>query len=257
MSEFLILAFLFFLGSVGGWVLELFFRRFFTNAHAKHKWINPGFCVGPYLPIYGFGLCSMYMITMLGERLFPGGTVLSTLGILLAIAVCMTLIEYIGGILCLKVMKTQLWDYSKQWGNIQGIICPLFSVLWAGAGALYYFFLHGYMRNAIYWLSQNLAFSFVIGMFYGIFLIDVVYSTNMIVRVRSFAARNDVVVKYEQLKAHIQLVQDKAKQKRHFFLPLHTQRPIGEWLKELYPENRAHEKRAKKRSMQTRSDETA
>ena len=52
MNFFLILAFLFFVGSSIGWVIELFFRRFFS---AK-KWINPGFLVGPYLPIYGFGV---------------------------------------------------------------------------------------------------------------------------------------------------------------------------------------------------------
>ena len=39
------LAYLFFLGSTYGWVLELFFRRFFSKANPEHKWINPGFCV--------------------------------------------------------------------------------------------------------------------------------------------------------------------------------------------------------------------
>ena len=44
MNIFLILAFLFFIGSVSGWVLELFFRRFFSRANPERKWINPGFC---------------------------------------------------------------------------------------------------------------------------------------------------------------------------------------------------------------------
>ena len=37
------LTFLYMLGSVGGWVIELFFRRFFS----MKKWINPGFLNGP------------------------------------------------------------------------------------------------------------------------------------------------------------------------------------------------------------------
>ncbi len=74
MSEFLILAFLFFIGSTVGWVIELVFRRFFSGSNPEHKWINPGFCVGPYLPIYGFGLCTMYMITYLGEQWFQGSS---------------------------------------------------------------------------------------------------------------------------------------------------------------------------------------
>ena len=56
MSVFLTLAYLFFIGSVFGWVLELFFRKFFSSSNPEHKWINPGFCTGPYLPIYGCGL---------------------------------------------------------------------------------------------------------------------------------------------------------------------------------------------------------
>lgn len=49
----LALAFLFFIGSCFGWVLELLYRNL---THRHKKWINPGFCTGPYLPIYGFGL---------------------------------------------------------------------------------------------------------------------------------------------------------------------------------------------------------
>ena len=65
MNLFLILAFLFFIGSVTGWVLELFFRMFISVANPERKWINPGFCVGPYVPLYGFGLCFMYLIASL------------------------------------------------------------------------------------------------------------------------------------------------------------------------------------------------
>ncbi len=169
------------------------------------------------------------------------------MGILLTIAVSMTLIEYVAGIISLKVMKTRLWDYSNCWGNIQGVICPLFSLIWAVAGAGYYFLLHDHVRGAIAWFTQNLAFSFVIGMFFGVFLIDVAYSANLMVRVRAFATRNDVVVKYEHLKSHIQTHRQKAKEKNHFFLALHTQRPLGELLKEMYPEKHTADGKNRKR----------
>ena len=56
MNIFLSLAFLFFVGSTFGWVLELLFRRFFSSNNPERKWIDPGFCVGPDLPLYGSGL---------------------------------------------------------------------------------------------------------------------------------------------------------------------------------------------------------
>ena len=62
MSIFLTLAYLFFIGSVLGWVIELLFRNI---VHHNKKWVNPGFCTGPYLPIYGFGLCTLYLLASL------------------------------------------------------------------------------------------------------------------------------------------------------------------------------------------------
>ena len=62
MNEFLVIAFLFFIGSLVGWVLELLFRRFISDANPKRKWINPGFLVGPYLPLYGFSLSALYIM---------------------------------------------------------------------------------------------------------------------------------------------------------------------------------------------------
>ena len=54
------------------WVLELFFRRFFSTSNPERKWINPGFCTGPYLPIYGSGLCVLYLLASLGDRWSAG-----------------------------------------------------------------------------------------------------------------------------------------------------------------------------------------
>lgn len=67
MNLFLMLAFLFCIGSVLGWGLEVIFRRFFS----AHHWVNPGFLVGPYLPLYGSSLCVLYLLAML-EPLMPG-----------------------------------------------------------------------------------------------------------------------------------------------------------------------------------------
>ena len=169
MSMFLTLAYLFFIGSVLGWCLELVFRKFFSSANPEHKWINPGFCVGPYVPLYGFGLCILYLLAHLGQVTGMDSTAGGKALMFLCMAVSMTAIEYIAGILLLKLMKLRLWDYSQLWGNIQGLICPLFSAIWAFMGAVYYFFVHPYILSALNWLSNNLAFSFVIGFFFGVF----------------------------------------------------------------------------------------
>ena len=232
MSTFLTLAYLFFLGSLFGWVLELFFRKFFSKANPEHKWINPGFCVGPYVPLYGCGLCILYLIAVLGDSTGWEDTFAGKALLFVGMAVSMTVIEYIAGILLLKIAKVPLWDYSMMWGNIDGLICPLFSLFWAVLGAVYYFAIHPYILDALNWLANNLAFSFVIGYFFGVFTLDLAYSVQLLSRLKKFADENEVIVKYENLKAHLHVVRERAKLAPRFFFPFVTVRPLGEHLRE-------------------------
>lgn len=229
MNVLLILAFLFFIGSNIGWVLELVFRRFFSLSNPERKWINPGFCVGPYVPLYGFGLCILYLIASLNYNKAV---------LFFIMAVCMTAIEYIAGILLLKLFKTRLWDYSAMRFNVQGLICPQFSLIWAGMGAVYYFCIHPHILDALSWLSENLAFSFFVGMFFGVFIIDVAYSSQILVRLRRFAKENSFEVKYEHLKAHIRSLRDRDNKKRSFLFAFHSEFDITEHLKEMLSEVR-------------------
>ena len=190
---------------------------------------------GPYLPLYGCGLVLLFLIA----RIPLGGIspVWVRYVVLLAI-ICavMTLIEYIAGLIFIKGMGIKLWDYSAHPGNIQGIICPLFSFFWAALGAAYYFLVHPYILNALAWLSNNLAFSFFIGMFFGVFIIDVVHSSQIIVKLKKFAEDNDVIVRYEALKTHIRQQREERSLKYHFFRPFRTERPLAESLREMQAE---------------------
>ena len=231
MNIALVLAFLFCIGSCLGWVLELLYRNL---THRNKKWVNPGFCTGPYLPIYGFGLCTLFLLASLEGVSLIKDPFWNKAVLFLAMAVGMTLIEYIAGLCCLKYLKVRRWDYTGLWGNIQGIICPLFSFFWAVLGAAYYFLVHPYILDALAWLSNNLAFSFFIGMFYGVFIIDVVHSSQLVAKLKKFAEENAVVVKYESIKDHIRNFQQNASSKYHFFSPFRSDSPLAEHLKEMY-----------------------
>lgn len=230
MGILLTLAYLFFIGSVLGWVLELFFRNLTKK---QEHWVNPGFCTGPYLPLYGFGLCILFFLASLERYCFIKNPFWNKTVLFLSMALGMTLIEYIAGLFCLKFFKVRLWDYSKLRGNIQGIICPIFSLAWAILGAIYYFLIHPHILEGLQWLSQNLAFSFFVGMFFGIFVIDVVHSGNLIMRLKKFAEENKVIVRYEALKDHILAAHEKHKERYHFFRPFREIQPLRETLQEI------------------------
>ena len=230
MSLLLTLAFLFFIGSVLGWVLELLFRN--LTQHPE-KLVNPGFCAGPYLPIYGFGLCALYLLASLEKFSLIHNPFWNKMLLFFAMAVGITLIEYVAGVFCLKFLKVRLWDYSGLWGNVQGIICPLFSFFWAVLGAMYYFLIHPYILEGLLWLSNNLAFSFFIGMFYGVFFIDVIHSAQLVVKLKKYAEDNDVIVRYEALKAHIRQRREERALKYHFFRPFRTELPLTQHLRDM------------------------
>ena len=212
---FLIAVFLFFIGSTSGWVLEVFFRRFCS---AK-KWINPGFLTGPYLPLYGFGVVGLFGISLIPVD--TGMYWLDSLLIILIMGVVMTVIEYIAGLIFIKGMKIRLWDYSDRWGNIQGIICPLFSFFWLIVSALFYFFIDKPVIDAITWFVHHIEFAFVVGMFAGAFLIDLAHAFDLSTKIRKFANEHKVVVNLEKLKETLYEKVEEVEHKRpNFVFPL-------------------------------------
>ena len=229
MNIFLIYAFLFFIGSIFGWVLELFFRHWFSKSNPDHRWINPGFCIGPYVPLYGFGLCILYFMATLIDKSHIHGLAEAGLALVL-IAVELTVLEYLAGLFLLKVANVRLWDYSMLWGNVNGLICPLFTFFWTLLGVMYYFLIHPHILEALAWLASNLAFSFFVGVFFGVFSIDVAYSINLVSKVRAFAAENDMIVRYEELKHHVYERRKQRKEKVKFFLNMPAQERLSEAL---------------------------
>lgn len=191
------LCFLFFVGSCLGWCAEVLFRRFFS---AK-KWINPGFLTGPYLPLYGFGLTFMYGVSYI--PIHTGAEWADKLLLILIAGVLLTALEYVAGIIFIKGMRIKLWDYSSQPGNIQGIICPLFSLIWTAAAAIYIVFIHRYITGWVSWFVNHLGFAFFVGLFFGVFIVDLCHSLDLSVKIRKFAKENKIVVSFEKLKESV------------------------------------------------------
>ncbi len=230
MNDFLMLAFLFYIGCTCGWAIELFYRRF-SPANKSRKWINPGFLVGPYLPLYGFGLSIMYVLGECEVFLGIDNFAVSKLVTVLIMGAAMTLIEFIAGIIFIKGLHVKLWDYSRRPGNIDGIICPLFSAIWTALCALYLLFLHPKMQAALLWFADNLAFSFVIGAFFGIFFIDVCYSFRLVSKIKEAAEEYRVLVRYEEFKEHIRASAEARKEKYAFLFAFSSKHSIREHIK--------------------------
>lgn len=197
----LVLAFLFFVGACAGWALEFLYRNLVSHKGPRGQYfINPGFCTGPWLPIYGIGLSAMCLISYIVQEYIPGA---SPVLVIICIAIVMNLIEFTGGMILLKFFNMRLWDYRDRPGNYKGIVCPMFALIWTAISAGYYLFIHDHAISWIMWLSQHLAFSFFVGLFWGLFLIDFVNTQNRAQIIKEFGRDNDLIVKWDELTHRI------------------------------------------------------
>ena len=192
MSYLIIVSTLFVVGSLLGWVIELLFRRLVS----QKKWMNPGFLTGPYLPIYGFGVAALYGISNIALPI--ENEVFGIIVRILIIGVGMTLIEFVAGLIFIKGCGVKLWDYSNRKGNIMGIICPTFSLIWIVVGSLYYFLLNPILVKGISWISENLIYTYFVGIVIGAMAVDFAYSVHLATKLRQIKETGDE--RFEDLK---------------------------------------------------------
>ena len=101
---------LFMIYSCSGWILEVSCKLI-----EYKRFINRGFLIGPYCPIYGFGAVA---ITLLLFRYSYDPIVL----FLMTVVTCVVL-EYTTSLVMEKLFKARWWDYSKRKFNIDGRVC--------------------------------------------------------------------------------------------------------------------------------------
>ena len=220
---------LFFSGSVLGWCIETVFRRF-SPANKSRKWINPGFLTGPYLPIYGFGITALYILSNLEAIIPHPDGIFSKIILILVMTASMTLLELFAGLIFVCGMNLKLWDYSQKPFNYKGIICLEFSVYWMILSIIYYFFLHERIVLLIDTVATNLPAAFSIGALMGIFLVDFGYSMHIATKIRSFAAENGILVRYEELKRNICRHAEETKERYCFIFAFGSKIPLHEHL---------------------------
>lgn len=234
MKFFLVITFLFFTGSIIGWGIELIFRRFFSKNNPERKWINPGFLTGPYLPLYGFSLVILFLLSFIDVS-FIENSHLQKAVLFALMALCITFFEFIAGMIFIVGMKIRLWDYSKNRGNIKGIICPQFTFYWWLLSAVYYFLIHPRILEWLYWFTSHIEFSFVVGFFYGVLCVDLCYSLKVMARIRHFARENQIIVQLTEIQRNIRLKNEENREKLHFWLSMKSEKlPLHELVRQIF-----------------------
>ena len=178
MCDLKILFLLFIAYSMIGWMIEVVATYPDTKC-----FVNRGFLIGPYCPIYGN--CALAMVLLLHNVKSP------VLLFVLSIIIC-SAGEYITSYLMEKLFHARWWDYTKNKFNINGRICLVNSLAFGVLGFLLVKFVNPFALSLFDKLSPltiNILFYTIL----TLFLIDNFISFKVIIKIK------DMGVKYVHL----------------------------------------------------------
>mgnify|MGYP004558464435 FL=1 len=179
---------LFFIYSLAGWLVEMI-----PATIREKKFVDRGFLVGPYCPIYG---CGVILITLLLQK-YADDIVVT---FFLSVIICGTL-EYLTSYLMEKIFKARWWDYSNNKFNINGRICLETLVPFGIGGVLVLFVFNPFLEKIIN-LIPGLALHIVTGVLCVLFLIDCIVSFKIILNLKEMT---------KELKDNTAEISDKVK----------------------------------------------
>ncbi len=166
---------LFMIYSVAGWIMEVTCKSF----EAK-KFINRGFMIGPYCPIYGWGAI---FITILLKRYIADWIVL----FFMSMITCGVL-EYLTSYVMEKLFHARWWDYSKRKYNINGRICLETLVPFGLLGLTIMYITNPIILNGLKNIPDNILNVIAIVLFV-IFTIDGIVSLKVVSNVRTTSTK--------------------------------------------------------------------
>lgn len=135
----------FFIYSFLGWLMEVC-----VTFKEEKKFVNRGFLIGPYCPIYGIGcLLIIFFLNRYKDDLL----VLFVMSIFLC-----GILEYMTSFLMEKLFHARWWDYSDKKFNINGRVCLSVLASFGILGCVMLRFIHPKVIEIMSMINPNLLF---------------------------------------------------------------------------------------------------
>lgn len=171
MYDFLYLFLVFFIYSIIGYCLEVFFCLLYTKKFNASR----GYLLGPYIPVFGFG--AIIMVNFL-DKYRDDFLIL----FVFSMVIC-SLVEYFVSLLLEKIFNLRWWDYSHESFNVNGRICLKNSVLFGLGGIIIVRYFNPLLNSLLSSLDETILI--VIGwIFFGIIITDAIVSTYVISKLK-------------------------------------------------------------------------
>lgn len=164
------LVLLFFSYSFMGWSLEVGCKLVELK-----RFVNRGFLIGPYCPIYGFGCLG---ITILLQKYSHDPLAL----FIMSMVMC-SILEYVTSYLLEKLFHARWWDYSRRKYNINGRVCLETMVPFGLLGLGIMYFVNPMLVQFYTRFSETTLFVLAI-VFLVLFLADIILSFSIMFKLK-------------------------------------------------------------------------
>ena len=161
-----------------GWMVEEVNEIITTK-----KFVNRGFLIGPYCPIYGFG---GLLITIFLTKYKDDPVVLFILSVLIC-----SILEYFTSYILEKFFDARWWDYSTRKYNINGRICFETIIPFGLLGFIMIYLINPYIVKFFKIIPPNILHIVVIIIF-CVFLIDIIVSLTVLRRIKDDIEKVDL-----------------------------------------------------------------
>ena len=170
MCDLKVLFLLFIAYSMIGWMIEVVATFPDTKC-----FVNRGFLIGPYCPIYGN--CAIAMVLLLHNVKSP------ILLFILSIIIC-SVGEYITSYLMEKLFHARWWDYSHRKFNINGRVCLSNLVLFGIMGLVMIYLVNPFLINILNKIDIGVL-KVIVSILVIIFMTDLFLSLSIISKIKN------------------------------------------------------------------------
>lgn len=153
---------MFYVCSFLGYLYELI-----LNYIENGKIFSHGLLYGPWLPIYGTGALFIMLINKYKDNPY----------LIFVLSFFLTgILEYLCGLILLKIFKIRLWDYTGYLFNINGLVCFL-SAFCFGIGGLIITYLIKPLIDKLFRIVDNNQIKLTLNILNILFLGDIIATT--------------------------------------------------------------------------------
>lgn len=160
-----------------GWIIEII-----NELITEKRYVNRGFLIGPYCPIYG---CGVILMILLLNRYLNDPVVL----FIMAVIIC-SILEYFTSYIMEKIFKARWWDYTERKFNINGRICLETMVPFGIGGLIIMYFVNPFITGVLNMIPTVLLKLISIILFV-VFLVDNLISFKIIFKFRNITKKEE------------------------------------------------------------------